>query len=278
MPKLAFKDLITTAAGFLVNEHGFSRTGPRAYARDDGLLGRRVWFTPGTSLPGSFRFDVLFALGLNGLSDLAKPRQLSWIVGCSGSAQRDESLPRLRFALTGDADHDLAVRDAVTRACRYVCDEFLLRHQTAEEFYQWLRAAAAESTLRPRPLDDLRKYHLDPSNSIPSFQTAAVYAAMLGRDAESAELEELAVEYARAGKMRDYVPGIRARIAQGRLQVAKTRGRAALDSFLPVLEAQQADALRRAGEADAARWISEADRQRELASRLGELLASAGND
>jgi hypothetical protein len=43
-------DTVNNGSVMFVRDHGFGRAGQRQYARDDGLLGRRVMFVPGTSL------------------------------------------------------------------------------------------------------------------------------------------------------------------------------------------------------------------------------------
>jgi hypothetical protein len=208
--KARFKDLVADQTQLLVLDHGFTLVG-RRFIREDELI-RSAWFVPGATLPGRFRFDILFDIGIAGLSSFSSKAQL-WVVRCSASQLRDiDSLPAVHLELTAGAD-DERLREGVRLICSYVTDNFLMRHKTAEDLYRWVCSNVIEFLNDPNYDNDFRRLRLNPWNVIPRVELAAVYAAHLGRYDDAASLEAMAIDYARTHRLREAIPGIKANIA-----------------------------------------------------------------
>lgn len=206
--KIEFRDLVNELGGQLVAEHGFRRSG-RRFTRDDGVL-RSAWFRPGASLPGEFHFEILFDLGISGISTFSTTAQ-TWIVRASaGRIRLDPDQPRLELKLTGD---DVELLDRLRERCAIVYRDLLLRHDTAEDLYRWLADGAlgfhADHTIQ----DDFARFNLQPRNMVPRLELAAVYAAHLGHLEDADRIAELAVAEARRIGLRYAIPGIRQSVA-----------------------------------------------------------------
>ena len=206
--KIEFRALVDELGEQLVNEHRFQRTGYR-FIRDDGVM-RSAWFKRGTSTRGEFHFDILFDLGLSGLSTFSSEAQ-AWVVRADASGMR--SAPgqrRLKLRLTGD-DEQLA--SGLRQLCSVIYDDFLLRHDTSEDLYRWVRQSAISFSADHTVQDDFARFELQPWNAVVRLELAAVYAAYLGDLDDATQLVTLAAERARSIGRRDAVVKIQQSVA-----------------------------------------------------------------
>lgn len=206
-----FRDLIAAASSSLARDHGFRAHGGRSFTREDELI-RSARFAPGASLAGSFQFEVVCDLGISGLSSISS-KSSEWMVRCSVShVPRDDGLPRSGFELTGAPEDEVVVQD-VAKICKVVFDRFLLRHETADDMFLWVRDNALQFLDSPQVDNDFKRFRLSPWNIVPRLELAGVYAAYLGRSEDAERLRDAAIQYARTHGLRYAIPTVSANIA-----------------------------------------------------------------
>lgn len=212
-----FKDVIAAATASLTHDHGFQVNG-RMFTREDDLI-RSVLFAPGSSTAGNFRFEVICDLGISGLSSVS-PKSSERIVRCNVShVPLGGDLPETRFELTKTREDEI-VKYNVSVICAYVFDDFLLRRQSAEEMFMWVRDNALEFLADPQASNDFERFRLWPWNAKGRLELAGIYAAYLGRGEDAEFLKDAAIEYAKTHGMRYAIPDISANIAAA---AARTR-------------------------------------------------------
>lgn len=219
----AVKRLADAAAVLLCTEHKFTRSRAGVRFVSESPLLRSVWLHPMSfARPGSYCFDVLFDLGMPGLS-LFPPRAQTWVVRGSGSGIRSDR--RGHFELTG-ADSDLAVEEAALEAVNSGLRQFLHAYSTPPDLYAMVESNAVEFLERGMQADnEFKRLHLHPWNAAPRLELAAVYGAFLGDDDGADRLMTLALEHA-AREHIDYT----AERARESIQLAQTQRRAAIRS------------------------------------------------
>jgi hypothetical protein len=133
----AIKQLADNVASVLGAEHGFTRSrGGTRFTRQDHLV-RSVWLSPMSfARPGSYCLDVLFDLGIPGISTFS-PRVQTWIVRARGADIRTDR--RGHFELAGQPG-DLETEGAALATLVLGPSDFLLAHTTAQELYEMVAA------------------------------------------------------------------------------------------------------------------------------------------
>jgi hypothetical protein len=170
--------VVKATGRFLIEEHGFA-VSKRRYTRLDELL-RSVWFVPLFATKELYRFDVLFDLGIPGISRFS-PREQEWIVRAHAQQVSlwEPTYPRVKFVTPpiGGGLVDPAVDEVVQR----LAVEFLLRYRTPTELYTLVRNDALAFAVHGMGVDnEFKRLKLDPWNAIVRLELAAVYAAFLG--------------------------------------------------------------------------------------------------
>ena len=190
----AIKRLADRAAGILCAEHGFTRSrGGTRFVSETPLL-RSVRLDPMPfAVPGSYCFDVLFDLGIPGLSTFS-PRAQTWVVRACGSKVR--SGRGGHFELTG-GDGDLAEEELALETIMSGLAEYLQACATPRDLYAMVEANAVAFLEQGMQADnEFKRLRLEPWNAVPRLELAAVYGAFLGEDAAADRLAGLAVERA----------------------------------------------------------------------------------
>lgn len=190
----AIKRLAESAAAILCVEHGFTRSRAGTRFVSESPLLRSVWLHPMSfARPGSYCFDVLFDLGIPGLSTFS-PRAQIWIVRANGSGIRSDR--RGHFELTG-ADTDLAEENLALETLTSGLREFLQAYKTPQDLYTMVKGNAVAFIEHGMQSDnEFKQLRLQPWNVVPRLELAAVYGAFLGDDAGADYLIDRAVEYA----------------------------------------------------------------------------------
>jgi hypothetical protein len=212
----AIKRLADKTGAILCGEHGFtrSRTGTR-FVSESPLL-RSIWLRPMSfARPGSYCFDVLFDLGIPGLSALSSRAQ-TWVVRASGSGIRSDR--RGHFELTG-ADSDLAEEDSALETLTSGLRQFLQICATPQDLYAMVETNAVTFLERGMQADnEFKRLRLQPWNVVPRLELAAVYAAFLGDDTSADRLIAFALKHAALRRI-DYT----VERARESIQFAQTR-------------------------------------------------------
>lgn len=209
----AIKHLADTFAALLVKQHGFTRNpaGTR-FIREDQLM-RSIWLNPMSfARPGAYSFDILFDLGIPGVSTFS-PRAQEWIVRAHGRqihGRRHERDPD--FELTGqpsDADVETAALETLDAAMT----EFVLAYATPHELYAMV-ARNAEELLEHggQARGEFAALQLFPWNVVGRLELAAMYAAALHEPSEAKRLARLATEYAATHRIDYAIPRINANV------------------------------------------------------------------
>ena len=129
----AIKQLADKAAAVLCAGHGFTRSRAGTRFVSESPLLRSVWLHPKSFAgPESYGFDVLFDLGIPGLSTFS-PRAQTWIVRASSSDMRTDG--RGHFELTGAADSDRAEEEIALETLKSGLQQFLQIYATPHDLY-----------------------------------------------------------------------------------------------------------------------------------------------
>ncbi|MCA2218707.1 hypothetical protein [Jidongwangia harbinensis] len=200
---------------FLVDEHGFDFT-RRRYTRSDGLL-RSVWFLPLNATPDRYLFEVVFDVGIPGISEFGARKQ-AYVVRANApkTALAHPDYPKPPFVLTAD-DDGRPVAPMVDQVVRRLAGDFLLRYRTPAEFYEMVRDSAVRAADQgAHSDDDFGRLRLDPGNAVMRLELSAVYGAFLGRDDEVAETLALVRAYAPPNRVDYMIPVVEAGVEAAR--------------------------------------------------------------
>jgi hypothetical protein len=149
---------------------------------------------------GLGKFEILFDLGISGISTFSTKAQ-TWVVRCSARNFRPKGVPVQAWLILTKGAYDETVRSHAREVCESLTDDFLLKYETAEEFYQWVRENALQLLNDPRADTDFRTMRLQPFNVVGPLELAGVYAAFLGKNADAEMLRQAAIEFAAAHGM-----------------------------------------------------------------------------
>lgn len=218
MPHETIKNLAIRVADLLVAEHGFTPTrNKNRFIREDRLV-RSLWLDPMRfSTPDDYRFDILFDLGIPGITTFSGRAQ-QWIVRAYGRQIQGVlggNQPGLR--LTG-RPADAAVEDAAMAIVTWGCREFLLAHADPWSLYRLVARSARELLENPRADNEFTRLKLWPYNVVGPLELAAVYGTFLGDTAQARDLAALGIDYATRNGIDVIV-----RIKNGVEQAAKAR-------------------------------------------------------
>lgn len=201
----------------LAKEAGFAARGSLLVKEDSLLRIIQVDMLQNSSTAESVKFDLLFDLGIPGIS-VYTPRSRKWVVRCYGSTRAGEVREPDDFVLTGGPADESVRRTAVSRT-RQVCDEFLMRFENGTALYHFVRDSALKFLAEGMELhDDYMRLQLSPWNALPRLELAGVYAAFLGLDEEADSIQEAAERFA-TGKNKDLdylLPDLRKNISEAR--------------------------------------------------------------
>ena len=181
--------------GDLLTDSGFTRRGAR-FQRVDYLVRTVSFDRQKYAHRGEYAFDILFELGMPGLSWNGTVGSPDWVVRAHASEldyQRTRPGHRVEFVLRdGEATNELreAVRGLLTDACR----EFLLYFEDGNELYEFVRAAALDK-IDPKGSAGTRfdALNLGPGSPVARLELAAQYALHLGRLGEARDLLDKAI-------------------------------------------------------------------------------------
>lgn len=199
----------------LAKEAGFAARGSLLVKEDSLLRIIQVDVLQNVSSPGRIKFDLLFDLGVPGLSTFT-PRSRKWVLRCYGSKLPDaEGKVDGDFVLTG-GPADNSVRRSATSRTRHACDEFLMRFEDGISLYRFVRDSALQFLVDGMELeDDFKRLQLHPWNALARLELAGVYASFLGLEREANSIQEAAERFA-TGKNKDLdylLPRIRENIS-----------------------------------------------------------------
>lgn len=197
---------------------GFTVRGSLLVKEDSLIRTMQLDVLQNASTPERTRFDLLFDVGLPGMSAFTA-RSRKWVLRCYGSKipgnpeAADED-----FVLTGEST-DTQVRQVAMSRARQACEEFLMRFQDDRSLYLFVRDNALRfATEGVEPHDDYRRLQLYPWNALARLELAGVYASFLGLEKEADSLQEAAERFVtEKNKNLDYLlPQLRANIADAR--------------------------------------------------------------
>lgn len=202
----------------LAKEAGFAARGSLLVKEDSLLRIMQVDVLQNASSPGHIRFDLLFDIGIPGLSTFT-PRSRKWVLRCYGSKLPDaEGEVGGDFVLTGEPADD-SVRRSATSRTRQACEEFLMRFEDRNSLYRFVRDSALQFLVDGMELqDDFKRLQLHPWNALARLELAGVYASFLGLEKEADSIQEAAERFA-TGKNKDLdylLPRIRENISEAR--------------------------------------------------------------
>jgi hypothetical protein len=190
-----------TVVRFLVEEHGF-KVSRRQCIRMDGLT-RIVEFSPLFATPDAYRFEVSLDLGIPGLSEPRPVKGDRWLVRANAHlASRAKSVyPKPEFVLRAD-ESGIPTAPGVEVVVRRLSEDFLLRYRDPEDLYRMVCKSALRFSRNPNDTDDeFADLQLDPWNTVPRLELAAVYAAFLGFDEDAGRLLREARDSAEAHRL-----------------------------------------------------------------------------
>jgi hypothetical protein len=203
------------AGGFLRAEHGFSYAG-RRYTRADGLI-RSAWFMPLNATADRYIFDVVFDLGIPGVSAFGPKVQRHVVRAHAQQASRARpDHPAPTFVLRAGED-GRPVAPGVDQVVRTLADDFLLRYSDPAGLYEMVRDSGLIAARDGLTADtEFTRLNLDPFNVIKRLELAAVYAAFLGRDDEVGAMLEVARRHAGSNRVEYMIPIIESGIEEAK--------------------------------------------------------------
>jgi hypothetical protein len=201
------------AGGFLRAEHGFSY-GKRRFTRTDELI-RSAWFMPLNATADRYIFDVVFDLGIPGVSTFGPKVQRHVVRAHAQQASRaNPDYPVPTFVLRA-GDDGRPVAPGVDEVVRRLADDFLLRYRDPIALYEMVRDSGMIAARDDQAADtEFSRLRLDPFNVIKRLELAAVYAAYLGRDDEVRAILEAARQHATSHRVEYMIPIIEDGVAE----------------------------------------------------------------
>jgi hypothetical protein len=203
------------AGGFLREEHGFSHA-KRRYTRTDELI-RSVWFMPLNATADRYLFDVVFDLGIPGVSAFGPKAQRHVVRAHAQQTSRaNPDYPTPTFALRA-GDDGRPVAPGVDEVVRTLADDFLLRYPDPVSLYDMVRDSGMIAARDGLTADtEFTRLNLDPFNVIKRLELAAVYAAFLGRDDEVSATLEVARRHAAPHRVEYMIPIIESGVEEAK--------------------------------------------------------------
>ncbi|HET6531341.1 MAG TPA: hypothetical protein VFH03_12140 [Actinoplanes sp.] len=201
------------AGGFLREEHGFSYA-KRRFTRTDELI-RSAWFMPLNATADRYLFDVVFDLGIPGVSAFG-PKAQRHVVRAHAqlTSQSSPDYPTPTFVLRA-GDDGRPVAPGVDEVVRQLTDDFLLRYPGPVALYEMVRDSGMIAARDGLTADtEFSRLRLDPFNVIKRLELAAVYAAYLGRDDEVRAILEAARQHATSHRVEYMIPIIEGGVAE----------------------------------------------------------------
>jgi hypothetical protein len=198
-------------------ELGFTVRGSLAMREDSLIRAIQVDMMQNISPPGTASFDLLFDLGIPGISVFA-PCAREWVVRCHGRKfPLGDGPAKESFALTGGPGDEKVIENSIS-CLREACSEFLLRYEDCYALYRFVRdSAIGFADLGMELRDDYRRLSLEPWNALRRLELAGIYAAFLGLHDEADSIETIVERLATVKRGLDiYLPQIHENIAAAR--------------------------------------------------------------
>jgi hypothetical protein len=202
----------------LAKEAGFTVRGSLLVKEDSLIRTMQVDVLQNASTPERTRFDLLFDIGIPGISAFTA-RSRKWVLRCYGSKiPKQDEAGGADFILTGEST-DAHVRQVAVSRAEQAYKEFLMRFEDGHSLYRFVRDSALQFLAEGMDLhDDYWRLQLHPWNALPRLELAGVYAAFLGLEEDADSIQEAAERFTTGkNKNLDYLlPDLRANIAEAR--------------------------------------------------------------